>query len=172
MKKCSFCAEQIQNEAIKCRYCGEMLTKSEFNEEEILVEEHPVGIAYLPMLVVAAIFVIFPFIFYYGFSMVHILAMLIGLSIIIWAVLDKRCRKYTVTNKRVITEIGVIAKHKDEIDMQDIRSVHTRQGVLERLLGYGDVLIGTAGTAEIEIKIDSVTNPKTLAKLIKEQKAT
>jgi ribosomal protein S27E len=35
MKKCSFCAEEIQDEAVKCKHCGELLTPNEKQENVV-----------------------------------------------------------------------------------------------------------------------------------------
>ena len=52
---------------------------------------------------------------------------------------------YVLTNERLITRRGWIAKSGIEIPLENINNVNFSQGVFERLLGAGDLLIESAG---------------------------
>ena len=52
---------------------------------------------------------------------------------------------FVLTNERVITRTGVIAKRSKEIPLETINDVTFGQRVLERIIGAGDLIIESAG---------------------------
>ena len=52
---------------------------------------------------------------------------------------------FVLTNERVITRSGVIAKRSKEIPLETINDVTFGQRIIERILGAGDLVIESAG---------------------------
>lgn len=76
---------------------------------------------------------------------------IIGIAFVLWVPLAAapavrwRFTLFVLTNERVITRSGVIAKHSKEIPLETINDVTFGQGILERMIGAGDLTIESAG---------------------------
>ena len=71
-----------------------------------------------------------------------------------------------VTDKRVIVKSGWISRKIDELRFSKIETVEFNQGILSRILGYGQVKV--TGTGLSRVYFNAVVDPKSIKNIIDE----
>lgn len=76
--------------------------------------------------------------------------------------------KYIIDERGVEAQIGLVSLslRQPRLRYEDIRGVEPNQTLLERILGIGSVLIGSAMTQDVEIIMEGVANPRAIQLLI------
>ncbi len=75
--------------------------------------------------------------------------------------------EYGVTTKRVLGKTGLIRIQSLDILLLKVEAVRLKQGVLGRILNYGDLIVtGTGGTQEV---LHDLPDPMEVRKIIQEQ---
>jgi uncharacterized membrane protein YdbT with pleckstrin-like domain len=72
--------------------------------------------------------------------------------------------EFALTNKKVLAKSGLISRSTDELQLKKIEGVDVKQGILERILGYGSVILSGTGSQKVEFY--GVDNPLEIKKLI------
>ena len=72
---------------------------------------------------------------------------------------------YVLTNERLITRRGLIAKSGIEIPLENITNVNFSQTAIERMLGTGDLLVESAGTTG-QSEFHNIPRPDNFAALL------
>jgi uncharacterized membrane protein YdbT with pleckstrin-like domain len=75
----------------------------------------------------------------------------IALLIVCWIELDQRRRRYTVTNKRVSVDYGIINRISNEVRISDIRSINLQKTGFTGLLGIGRVEFSSSATDDADV---------------------
>ena len=75
--------------------------------------------------------------------------------------------EYGLTNNRVITKTGIISRSTEEMKLSKVETVEIKQGILGRILGYGNVIV--SGTGSSKVVISRVSNPIDVKKNIDNQ---
>jgi uncharacterized membrane protein YdbT with pleckstrin-like domain len=76
---------------------------------------------------------------------------LVAVALIAWIKLDRSGRKYSVTNRRVSVEYGIISKQSTELRIQDIRSINLTTSGIAGLLGIGRLEFSSAASDDADV---------------------
>lgn len=92
------------------------------------------------------------------------------LPLAIYEYLRVRYTELGLTNKRVICKTGIISRQSEEMKLTSIETVEIDQGVIGRILGYGNIHVSGRGISDVVLHsvkdpmavkraIESISNP-------------
>ena len=139
--------------------------------EEVLVNTHPSITMYpgsLLAAVILSLLLLFPALFSGDIGVVTgalIGAVLFSGSIIALAYFLVRRNRYIVTNRRVLHHYHLFGEKTKEVRIDSIRSIETKRGFIESLLGHGEVEVDSTGEGG-HIEFIGLSNYKEVAQAI------
>lgn len=82
--------------------------------------------------------------------------------------------KYIIDGRGVEAQVGLVSLslRQPRLRYEDIRGVEPNQTLLERILGIGSVLIGSAMTQDVEIVMEGISDPRAIQLLIQAERDT
>jgi len=96
--------------------------------------------------------------------MVIWLLLVITLPFAIYEYLRVKHTELGLTNKRVISKTGIISRKSEEMKLASIETVEIDQGILGRILGYGDIKVTGRGLSDVLLR--SVADPMAVKRAI------
>jgi uncharacterized membrane protein YdbT with pleckstrin-like domain len=73
---------------------------------------------------------------------------------------------YTITNRRLTINIGILSREQHETRLERVQNVNTNQSLLERMLRVGTVDFDTAAEAGFEFSFRGVSNPREIVRTV------
>lgn len=94
---------------------------------------------------------------------------LVGLLVIAGAYLNRENTQYVVTTDALYRKSGVLSRDVQRIDFGKVQNTSYSQGFFGSRFGYGNVDVSTAGGSGVEMRFQSVPDPRAVQERINER---
>jgi len=85
---------------------------------------------------------------------------LVGIGVAVWTYVDWLRLVYVLTDEELYVKRGLVSRNVRQVRLDRVQNTAYDQTTFERLLGYGDVRIYTAGTGTEDVVFESVPRPE------------
>ena len=97
---------------------------------------------------------------------------LLGGIALLWVVLvcvylyRRHSIRYRLTNHRLLYDKGILSRTRERLELIDVDDVTVFQGVIERLVGVGRIVIHSSDVTDGELKLIGIENAREVADVI------
>jgi uncharacterized membrane protein YdbT with pleckstrin-like domain len=86
--------------------------------------------------------------------------------VVIWGFVTRLATRYTITNRRLTIELGILSREQHQTRLERVQNVNTSQTLLERILRVGTVDFDTAAESGYDFKFRGVSNPREIVRTV------
>jgi len=104
--------------------------------------------------------------YYDTFDLLPLILIPIGLGVALFEYLKHITTFYVLTTNKLTRKRGIIRRDTIDVRYDNIEHARTMQSISERMFGYGDIEVATAGTSVAELRLNNVTDPKKADEII------
>jgi uncharacterized membrane protein YdbT with pleckstrin-like domain len=90
----------------------------------------------------------------------------LGLLVMAGAYLNVKNTSFLVTNEGLYRKTGILSRSVQKIGFDKVQNISFSQGVLGNYFGYGNIEVSTAGGSGVEMRFNSIDNPREVENII------
>jgi membrane protein YdbS with pleckstrin-like domain len=171
--RCPQCGSEAAQGATFCSRCGArmMAARPETTREYALTRILPSwwhffsGILLVVVLAGGGIYCIAA---PHGNPRVGVLLIAAAAAALVMISLARRYTSWSLTSDRLIERRGLLASHRREMELSDVRSIEVDRTLMQRMLGLGNVAIASAASADFMIRMRDIPDPDRVAEMLRQ----